>query len=83
MDSIYSRVRLGVEIAQLRDERALLHEEMHIKDLRMAQIPPQKRPRYRCAPQIFLIPHKMNALAMSIDWMTVAYFNFAEIGTKQ
>jgi len=51
MDSIYSRVRLGVEIAQLRDERALLHEEMHIKDLRMAQIPPQKRPRYRCAPQ--------------------------------
>ena len=42
MDSIYSRVRLGAQIDRLRDERSLLREETRIKDLRMAQIPPQK-----------------------------------------
>ena len=32
---------------RLNEECALLHEEMRIKDLRMAQIPAHKRPRYR------------------------------------
>jgi putative transposase len=35
------------ENERLSEECALLGEEMRIKDLRMAQIPPHKRPRYR------------------------------------
>jgi predicted RNA polymerase sigma factor len=42
-----SQERFSAENERLRDECALLREEMRIKDLRMAQIPPHKRPRYR------------------------------------
>ncbi len=42
-----SQERFSAEYERLRDECALLREEMRIKDLRMAQIPPHKRPRYR------------------------------------
>ncbi|MFC1491042.1 transposase, partial [Nitrospinota bacterium] len=42
-----SQERFSAENERLREECALLGEEMRIKDLRMTQIPPQKRPRYR------------------------------------
>ena len=41
-----SQDRLLAENERLSEECALLHEEIRIKDLRMAQIPPHKRPRY-------------------------------------
>ncbi len=42
-----SQDRFWAENERLRDECALLREEMRIKDLRMTQIPPQNRGRYR------------------------------------
>ncbi len=42
-----SQDRFLAENERLSEECALLHEEIRIKDLRMAQIPPHKRPRYR------------------------------------
>ena len=42
-----SQERFSAENERLSEECALLREEMRIKDLRMARIPPQKRPRYR------------------------------------
>ncbi len=42
-----SQDRLLAENERLSEECALLHEEIRIKDLRMAQIPPHKGPRYR------------------------------------
>ena len=45
-DSINARVRLAAENDRLLEECALLHEELRIKDTRIAQIPPQRRPHY-------------------------------------
>jgi len=45
-DSINTRVRLKAENDRLRQEVALLREEMRIKDARMAHIPPHRRPFY-------------------------------------
>ena len=45
-DSINARVRLSAENDQLQEECALLHEELRIKDTRIAQIAPQRRPHY-------------------------------------
>jgi transposase InsO family protein len=42
-----SQERFWAENERLSNECALLREEIRIKDLRMAQIPPHKRPRYR------------------------------------
>ncbi len=42
-----SQERFSAENERLSEECALLREEIRIKDLRMAQIPPHKRPRYR------------------------------------
>ncbi len=42
-----SQERFSAQNERLREECALLREEIRIKDLRMAQIPPHKRPRYR------------------------------------
>ena len=39
--------RFSVQNERLREECSLLREEIRIKDLRMTQISPQKRPRYR------------------------------------
>ncbi|MFC1492203.1 helix-turn-helix domain-containing protein, partial [Nitrospinota bacterium] len=47
MGSIHPRVCLSAQNERLREEYALLREEMRIKDTRMAQIPLHKRPRYR------------------------------------
>ena len=47
MSSIHPRVCLSAQNERLREECALLREEMRIKDTRMAQIPPHKSPRYR------------------------------------
>jgi hypothetical protein len=45
-DSIHARVRLAAENDRLDEECALLREELLIKDTRMAQIAPQRRPHY-------------------------------------
>ena len=46
VDSLNERVRLKVENNRLRRELALLQEEIRIKDARMTQINPQRRPHY-------------------------------------
>jgi putative transposase len=45
-DSINARVRLAAENDRLHQECALLREELRLKDTRMAQITPQRRPHY-------------------------------------
>jgi len=45
-DSINARVRLSAENDRLHEECALLREELRIKDTRIAQIAPQRRPHY-------------------------------------
>ena len=45
-DSINARVRLSSENDRLHEECALLREELRLKDHRIAQIPPQRRPHY-------------------------------------
>ncbi len=46
VDSMNGRVRLKAENDRLRQEIALLREELRIKDARMARIPPHRRPHY-------------------------------------
>jgi len=45
-DSIIARLRLAAENDQLNEVCALLREELRIKDARIAQIAPQRRPHY-------------------------------------
>ena len=45
-NSINRRMRLQVEVDRLRQETALLREEIRIKDVRMELVPPQRRPHY-------------------------------------
>ncbi len=45
-DSINARVRLAAENDRLHEECALLREEIRLKDTRIAQITPQRRPHY-------------------------------------
>ena len=45
-DSINARVRLAAENDRLHEACALLHEELRIKDIRITQITPQRRPHY-------------------------------------
>ena len=45
-DSVNARVRLAAENDRLHEECALLREEIRLKDHRIAQIPPQRRPHY-------------------------------------
>jgi transposase-like protein len=46
VDSMNGRVRLKAENDRLRQEIALLREEIRIKDVRMVQINPHRRPHY-------------------------------------
>jgi putative transposase len=46
VDGTNQRVRLKAEKDRLEQEVALLREEIRIKDARMAQIPPRRRPHY-------------------------------------
>ena len=46
-DSTNQRVRLRAENERLRQEVALLREELRVKDSRMARIEPRHRPHYR------------------------------------
>ena len=39
-------MRLAAESDQLHEECALLREELRLKDIRLAQIAPQRRPHY-------------------------------------
>lgn len=43
---VQRRVRLAAQVERLREECALLREEVRIKDARMGHIPPQRRPHY-------------------------------------
>jgi len=45
-DSTNQRVRLKAECDRLTQEVALLREEIRIKDARIAQLSPQRRPHY-------------------------------------
>ena len=45
-DSINARVRLAAENDRLHEACALLREELRIKDIRITQIAPQRRPHY-------------------------------------
>ena len=45
-ESINARVRLAAENDRLHEACALLHEELRIKDIRITQITPQRRPHY-------------------------------------
>jgi len=45
-DSLNPRLRVQAELERLRREISLLREEIHIKDLRMEQIEPHRRPYY-------------------------------------
>ena len=45
-DSTNSRVRLKAELDRANQEIALLREELHIKDARVARIEPHRRPHY-------------------------------------
>ena len=45
-DSINARVRLAAENDRLHEECALLREELRLKDTRITQITPQRRPHY-------------------------------------
>ncbi len=46
INSSIERVRLTGQLDRVRNENALLSEEIRIKDARMAKLPPQRRPRY-------------------------------------
>jgi transposase InsO family protein len=46
VNSPIARLRLAAQLEQTRQEIALLREELRIKDARMAQIPPHRRPLY-------------------------------------
>jgi putative transposase len=46
VDSVNTRVRLKAELDQVNQDNALLREEIRIKDVRMAQIDPLRRPHY-------------------------------------
>ena len=45
-DSPLKRVRLAAECERLRSEVAMLREELRIKDMRLARVPPRNRPHY-------------------------------------
>ena len=55
VDSVNARVRLKSENCRLRQEFALLQEEIRIKDGRMAQIGPQRRPYYPPAERMAIL----------------------------
>jgi len=46
VNSPIARVRLAADNERLRAEIGLLHEELRIKDARMAKIPARERPHY-------------------------------------
>jgi len=51
-DSINARVRLAAENDRLHEACTLLREELRIKDIRITQITPQRRPHYGlCVPK--------------------------------
>ena len=54
-DSVNGRVRLKAENSRLQQELALRQEEIRIKDARMAQINPQRRPHYPPAERMAIL----------------------------
>jgi hypothetical protein len=54
-DSPLQRVRLAGQLDQARNEIALLREELRIKDVRMARIPPHQRPFYPPAERMAIL----------------------------
>jgi transposase-like protein len=54
-NSLNARIRLKQDNDRLRQELALLREEMRIKDSRMLRIPAQRRPHYPAAERLAIL----------------------------
>ena len=57
-NSVNERVRLKAALDRARQELALLREEIRIKDARLAQIPPQRRPHYPATERMAILELK-------------------------
>ena len=57
-NSINARVRLHAKLNTAIEEIAKLHEELRIKDSRMARIDPQKRPHYPAVERMAILELK-------------------------
>ena len=57
-DSVNTRVRLKAERDRALQDNALLREEMRIKDVRMARIPPHQRPFYPATERMAILEVK-------------------------
>ncbi len=57
-DSSNGRVRLAAEVERLKEEVSLLREEMRIKDARMGQVAPHRRPHYPPAERMAILELK-------------------------
>ncbi len=55
-NSLNARIRLKQRNDRLRQEIALLREELLIKDTRMERIPAQRRPHYRPIDRLIITP---------------------------
>jgi putative transposase len=78
----FRRTRLRGEIDRLRQEVALLREELRIKDTRMAALPPQRRPHYRAGERLAILELRaargwslaQTARAFLITSLTIAHW---------
>ena len=52
------RVRLQAELDRTREELARAYEQIRIKDARMAQLPPQRRPHYPPTERMAILEHR-------------------------
>ena len=55
-NSLNARIRLKQRNDRLRQDIALLREELSIKDARMERIPAQRRPHYRPIDRLIITP---------------------------
>ena len=76
-----TRVRLKAENDRLRQEIALLREEIRIKDLRIVRIPPHRRPFYPPTERMAILELKA-ARAWSLE-QTARAFLVTSLGMAQ
>lgn len=72
VNSVNARVRLVAENSRLQEQVALLREELRIKDVRMEQIPPCRRPQYPPAERMAILELKA-AHAWSLEQTARAF----------
>jgi transposase InsO family protein len=60
-NSALARARLAAELSALRSENALLHEELRIKDARIAKIPAREQPLYPPAERLAILAFRAAA----------------------